>query len=208
MATAQQMLHDTRIKTELLRMQIVKLTQSAGSITDLSDSTEILSPLELRVEDLRHHLRVEAAVAEGAKNVVKLLGGRKVQDRKALAEVRGSSSLVIRMQHCNFKNKSQGKRIQQRSMIFSSQPRFSYYPILKCTGESLCILVGAEYTQWAGAEWMRDITFVFCRHLLLSMENRNSTSYARTQRIITLVFHYILQLTQASGGEDVIFKVE
>ncbi|XP_018420824.1 PREDICTED: serine/threonine-protein kinase N3 [Nanorana parkeri] len=84
MATAQQMLQDTRIKTELLRMQIVKLTQLPGSVTDLSDST--LSPLELRVEELRHHLRVEAAVAEGAKNVVKLLGGRKVQDRRALAE--------------------------------------------------------------------------------------------------------------------------
>ncbi|XP_068104620.1 serine/threonine-protein kinase N3 [Hyperolius riggenbachi] len=86
LATAQQMLQDSRIKTELLRMQIVKLTQSPGSMTDLSESTEILSPLELRVEELRRHLRVEAAVAEGAKNVVKLLGGRKVQDRKALAE--------------------------------------------------------------------------------------------------------------------------
>ncbi|XP_077334810.1 serine/threonine-protein kinase N3 isoform X1 [Lithobates pipiens] len=86
MATAQQMLQDTRIKTELLRMQIVKLTQSPGSMTDLSDSSETLSPLELRVEELRRRLRVEAAVAEGAKNVVKLLGGRRVQDRKALAE--------------------------------------------------------------------------------------------------------------------------
>ncbi|XP_056394605.1 serine/threonine-protein kinase N3 isoform X2 [Hyla sarda] len=83
--TAQQMLHDSRIKTELLRMQIVKLTQSPGSASDLHDS-ETLSPLELRLEELRRHLRVEAAVAEGAKNVVKLLGGRKLQDRKALAE--------------------------------------------------------------------------------------------------------------------------
>ncbi|XP_075041242.1 serine/threonine-protein kinase N3 isoform X2 [Mixophyes fleayi] len=85
LATAQQMLHDSRIKTELLRMQIVKLAQSPGSTSDDQDSDNV-SRLELRVEELRRHLRVEAAVAEGAKNVVKLLGGRKVQDRKALAE--------------------------------------------------------------------------------------------------------------------------
>lgn len=43
---------------------------------------------ELLAEELRHRLRIEAAVADGAKNVVKLLGGRRMQDRKALAEVR------------------------------------------------------------------------------------------------------------------------
>uniref|UniRef100_A0A671RH50 protein kinase C n=1 Tax=Sinocyclocheilus anshuiensis TaxID=1608454 RepID=A0A671RH50_9TELE len=48
--------------------------------------SETISPLELRVEELRHHLKIEAAVAEGAKNVVKQLGVRKVQDRRALAE--------------------------------------------------------------------------------------------------------------------------
>uniref|UniRef100_A0A9J8B777 protein kinase C n=1 Tax=Cyprinus carpio carpio TaxID=630221 RepID=A0A9J8B777_CYPCA len=48
--------------------------------------SETISPLELRLEELRHHLKIEAAVAEGAKNVVKQLGVRKVQDRRALAE--------------------------------------------------------------------------------------------------------------------------
>lgn len=53
-----------------------------------------ISALELRIEELRHHLRIEAAVAEGAKNVLKILGGSRVQDRKFLAEVRYCSGLL------------------------------------------------------------------------------------------------------------------
>uniref|UniRef100_A0AAR2ILY3 protein kinase C n=1 Tax=Pygocentrus nattereri TaxID=42514 RepID=A0AAR2ILY3_PYGNA len=84
LSTAQQMLQDSRTKIELLRMQIVKVTQTSPGI--LCRPAETISPLELRMEELRHHLRIEAAVAEGAKNVVKQLGGRRVQDRRALAE--------------------------------------------------------------------------------------------------------------------------
>lgn len=44
--------------------------------------------LEERVEELRHRLRIEAAVVEGAKNVIRLLQSAKVADKKALTEVR------------------------------------------------------------------------------------------------------------------------
>ncbi|KAG9354632.1 hypothetical protein JZ751_001345 [Albula glossodonta] len=99
LSTAQQMLQDSRTKIELIRMQIIKVTQAGEG--DREDShaegedrmaecrgrpAETISPLELRVAELRHHLKIEAAVAEGAKNVVKQLGGRRVQDRRALAE--------------------------------------------------------------------------------------------------------------------------
>ncbi|XP_073761746.1 serine/threonine-protein kinase N3 isoform X2 [Callorhinus ursinus] len=76
LAAAQQMLRDSQLKVALLRMKISSL-EASGSPEP--------GP-ELLAEELRHRLCIEAAVAEGAKNVVKLLGGRRTQDRKALAE--------------------------------------------------------------------------------------------------------------------------
>lgn len=54
---------------------------------------EMISPLELRVAELMHHMKIESAVAQGAKNVVKQLSGCKIQDRRTLAEV-GTSWIV------------------------------------------------------------------------------------------------------------------
>nr|XP_033951426.1 serine/threonine-protein kinase N2 [Pseudochaenichthys georgianus] len=86
-STAQQMLQDSRTKIELLRMQIVKVSQARDGVDGtLGQPEEMVGALELRLAELLHHMKIESAVAEGAKNVVKQLSGRKVQDRRVLAE--------------------------------------------------------------------------------------------------------------------------
>lgn len=88
LSTAQQMLQDSRTKIELLRMQIIKVSQARDGERDGSHGqpVETISPLELRVAELMHHLKIELAVAEGAKNVVRQLHEHKIQDRRILAE--------------------------------------------------------------------------------------------------------------------------
>uniref|UniRef100_A0A7N6F9E7 protein kinase C n=1 Tax=Anabas testudineus TaxID=64144 RepID=A0A7N6F9E7_ANATE len=84
LATAQQMLQDSKTKIEFIRMQILKASQA--SELSFENNDPIISPLDLRVEELCHHARIESAVAEGAKNVMKLLGSGKVTEKRAHSE--------------------------------------------------------------------------------------------------------------------------
>ncbi|KAG7321555.1 hypothetical protein KOW79_014413 [Hemibagrus wyckioides] len=88
LAAAQQMLQDSKMKIEFIRMQILKASQSHELSFDTQHLIEkpIISPLDLRVEELCHHARIEHAVAEGAKNVMKLLGTGKLAEKKIHSE--------------------------------------------------------------------------------------------------------------------------
>ncbi|XP_023193943.1 serine/threonine-protein kinase N2-like isoform X2 [Xiphophorus maculatus] len=95
LATAQQMLQDSRTKIELLRMQIVKVGQARDEGSSLGPDEEIIGPVELRVAELLHRMKIESAVAEGARNVTKLVDPK---ERRVLTEaqarVRESSQKV------------------------------------------------------------------------------------------------------------------
>ncbi|XP_068430381.1 serine/threonine-protein kinase N2 [Clinocottus analis] len=116
MTSAQQMLQDSRTKIELLRMQIIKVSQARDGEQESLHGHPVqeLSPLERRLADLVRHMKIESAVAEGAKNVVKQLSGRKIQDRRVLAEAQA------RMQESSQKVNLLSLSLERR---FSELPR-------------------------------------------------------------------------------------
>uniref|UniRef100_A0A182NHH6 REM-1 domain-containing protein n=1 Tax=Anopheles dirus TaxID=7168 RepID=A0A182NHH6_9DIPT len=98
LAEAHQMLADSKAKIEYLRLKILKVRQNklsskvseengGESATATKQPQELEASLDDRIEELRHRLRIEAAVVDGAKNVIRTLQSTKTIDKKALQEI-------------------------------------------------------------------------------------------------------------------------
>lgn len=89
---AQAMLKDAKLKIEYIRMNLNKLNNQVDPAyghrntgETISNKLEVLMPVEIRIEELRHRLHIESAVCEGAKNAVNILQMQKT-DKKALQQ--------------------------------------------------------------------------------------------------------------------------
>ncbi|CAH2326706.1 serine threonine- kinase N2 isoform X2 [Pelobates cultripes] len=75
LSDAQKILHDSKIKTEILRMLILQ-----------HKATPAISPLEKRIEELSHQFVIERAVAEGAKHAIQKLDGKPLVEAQSILQ--------------------------------------------------------------------------------------------------------------------------
>nr|XP_039270469.1 serine/threonine-protein kinase N2-like isoform X1 [Styela clava] len=109
-ATAEQMLAESKTKIEVIRMQILKTAaahennkrkslmpteeeepkerKSKRELEPNLPSTPISDPLSLRIAMLRHHIKIETAIMEGSRNVLRIMSSQsqKNVDKHALFE--------------------------------------------------------------------------------------------------------------------------
>uniref|UniRef100_A0A0N5AND3 protein kinase C n=1 Tax=Syphacia muris TaxID=451379 RepID=A0A0N5AND3_9BILA len=79
------MLDDSKAKIALLRMQIERIQRQEQVDADMIGK-KVPSRLELTVDELLHKFRKEAAIAEGARNMIRILSSQKKSDSKNLSQ--------------------------------------------------------------------------------------------------------------------------
>uniref|UniRef100_A0A671K8I3 protein kinase C n=1 Tax=Sinocyclocheilus anshuiensis TaxID=1608454 RepID=A0A671K8I3_9TELE len=175
LAAAQQMLQDSKTKIEFIRMQILKASQT------MTSSKPIISPLDLRIEELRHHFRIESAVAEGAKNVMKLLGTGKVTEKKAHSEAQArlnessqkldllKFSLEQRLSELP-KNHPKSNLIMEELAMVSSPPLSPRHSIMSTSNKYSTVAKPAALTGTL------DVRLMGCQDLLENVPGRSKTA--------------------------------
>ncbi|CAJ0609834.1 unnamed protein product [Cylicocyclus nassatus] len=78
------MLDDSKAKIALLRMQIEKIAHQEHDVNLNSEGKEAKSRLDIVIDDLLFRLWKEAAIIEGAKNMIKILRAQRKTDHKGL----------------------------------------------------------------------------------------------------------------------------
>uniref|UniRef100_A0A673M019 protein kinase C n=1 Tax=Sinocyclocheilus rhinocerous TaxID=307959 RepID=A0A673M019_9TELE len=183
LAAAQQMLQDSKTKIEFIRMQILKASQTSEMNYENNDSMckPIISPLDLRIEELRHHFRIESAVAEGAKNVMKLLGTGKVTEKKAHSEAQArlnessqkldllKFSLEQRLSELP-KNHPKSNLIMEELAMVSSPPLSPRQSIMSTSNKYSTVAKPAALTGTL------DVRLMGCQDLLENVPGRSKTA--------------------------------
>ncbi|XP_016397051.1 serine/threonine-protein kinase N2-like [Sinocyclocheilus rhinocerous] len=184
LAAAQQMLQDSKTKIEFIRMQILKASQTSEmnyENNDVTSSKPIISPLDLRIEELRHHFRIESAVAEGAKNVMKLLGTGKVTEKKAHSEAQArlnessqkldllKFSLEQRLSELP-KNHPKSNLIMEELAMVSSPPLSPRHSIMSTSNKYSTVAKPAALTGTL------DVRLMGCQDLLENVPGRSKTA--------------------------------
>ncbi|XP_056606138.1 serine/threonine-protein kinase N2 isoform X2 [Triplophysa dalaica] len=184
LAAAQQMLQDSKTKIEFIRMQILKASQTNEMNYENNDETAgkpIISPLDLRIEELRHHFRIESAVGEGAKNVMKLLGTGKVTEKKAHSEAQSrlnessqkldllKFSLEQRLSELP-KNNPKASLIMEELAMVSSPPLSPRQSIMSTSNQYSTVAKPAALTGTL------DVRLMGCQDLLENVPGRSKTA--------------------------------
>uniref|UniRef100_A0A8C1C429 protein kinase C n=1 Tax=Cyprinus carpio carpio TaxID=630221 RepID=A0A8C1C429_CYPCA len=183
LAAAQQMLQDSKTKIEFIRMQILKASQTSEMNYENNDGMckPIISPLDLRIEELRHHFRIESAVAEGAKNVMKLLGTGKVTEKKAHSEAQArlnessqkldllKFSLEQRLSELP-RNHPKSNLIMEELAMVSSPPLSPRQSIMSTSNKYSTVAKPAALTGTL------DVRLMGCQDLLENVPGRSKTA--------------------------------
>ncbi|GLV45639.1 Protein kinase N [Carabus blaptoides fortunei] len=198
LAEAYQMLADSKLKIDYLKMRILKMKQNLNHHHSSNSETvsngecparELEQPLEDRIEELRHRLRIESAVVEGAKNVIRLLqSGGKVADKKALQEAQQSliessckldllrKSLELRRQELppDSRIADQLKRELESVQVSSPVPVYtSLQPFRGSTSGTKTLISPSSLSRCASVTGTLEVRLMGCQDLLEDVPGRS-----------------------------------